>query len=518
MIASRRNFIRLAGLGTATLGLLPSFQSFGFSPEFLSRKTPESQGVSSTGIRAFLKAIEASGLEWHSFMLVRHGHVVAEGWWKPFEAKYPHTLYSLSKSFTSTAIGFLVNEKKISVEDKVIDFFKDELPSSVPDNLRAMKIKHLLTMNTGHGVDTLPKLRDTTGQSWVKTFLQQPVEYTPGTHFLYNTGATYMLGAILYQVTGQTLEDYLQPRLFQPLEIVSYDWEKSPDGLNTAGYGLRVKTEDIARFGQLYLQNGQWEGKQLLPESWIKEATSKQTTSNAGDSDWSQGYGYQFWRCKPGFYRGDGAYGQFCMVMPDQDAVLVMTSESWDLQKTMNVAYETLLPAMSTGRLKEIPAELAALKKEISELVLPIPRGNFSGPNPVQYSGEVFRLDKNTYGITHLSVELTNDSCLLKMTTAEGVKNIKFGWKKWITSNKPIDYLFPVKTRIEVPSYVAGTATWIDKDTLQLNVKFVSAIHGDQITVVFKDKGINVAFLNSISANTKSLPEKRERLTGVITT
>ena len=295
MKTTRRNFVKITGLGSLGLATLPAL---GFSRPFaqnLPRATPESQGVDTEGILNFLQAIQVSGLEWHSFMLVRHGHVVAEGWWKPFAPEYKHTLYSLSKSFTSTAIGFLVSEGKITVNDPVLKFFPKDTPAEPNANLKAMRVKHLLTMNTGHDADTLPTLRDTIGQAWTKTFLAQPVVHEPGSHFLYNTGATYMLGAIVHSVTGQTLEEYLGPRLFKPLGIVGYDWEKSPQGLNTAGYGLRVKTEDIAKFGQFYLQKGQWEGKQLLPASWIEEATSKKTESQKGDGDWSQGYSYQLW-------------------------------------------------------------------------------------------------------------------------------------------------------------------------------------------------------------------------------
>lgn len=513
-MTSRRHFVKLAGLGTLSLATLPSF---GFSRPFaqnLSRATPESQGVDSEGILSFLQAIQTSGLEWHSFMLVRHGKVVAEGWWKPFAPDYKHTLYSLSKSFTSTAIGFLVSERKISVNDPVLKFFPKDAPAEPNENLKAMKIKHLLTMNTGQDADTLPALRDTKGQPWTKTFLAQPVVHEPGSHFLYNTGATYMLGAILHSVTGQTLEAYLKPRLFEPLGIVSYDWEKSPDGLNTAGYGLRVKTEDIARFGQFYLQKGMWDGKQLLPKSWIEEATSKQTESQKGDGDWSQGYGYQFWRCKPGFYRGDGAYGQFCFVMPEQDAVLVMTSESWDLQKSMNIAYDNLLPAMVEGTLPEQPVKLANLKKEISQLALPVPQGKITSDLSDRYSDKSFILAENPYGISTLAVGLYPKNCVLKMTTPKGVEKITFGWEKWLVNPQENSIRFPVSTRIEVPSKVAGTATWMTPDTLQLNMKFVESIHGDRLTLTFSGDAVKVDFMNSVSEHVKSFPDKRQTLTG----
>ncbi len=515
MKTTRRDFIKTTGLGSIGLGLFASFDSFGQTSQILPRKSPESQGVSSAGINNFLKATKESGLEWHSFMLLRHGNVVAEGWWKPFEAANKHTLYSLSKSFTSSAIGFLVSEGKISVNDQVIKFFPEETPSSPSENLKAMKIKHLLTMNTGHHTDSMPDIRAKPEQSWIKSFLEKPVEHEPSTFFMYNTGATYMLGAIVHKVTGKTLEEYLQPRLFAPLNITGYDWEKSPQGLNTAGYGLRISTEDIAKFGQLYLQKGKWNGKQLLPESWINEATSKQTTSQGGDNDWSQGYGYQFWRCKPGFYRGDGAYGQFCMVMPEQDAVLVMTCESFNLQKTMDVAYQTILTAIKNEALAENPAELMALKKEIAELSLPIPKGNLKSSLASKYSDKVFNVEKNAFGITQIGFGLFDDAGVLRLNYGQGMEKIGFGWEKWKVNPNKRKNPFSANP-IVIPSRVASTATWLNDNTLQINFKFVDQVHGDKLTVVFDENKVSISLLGSIAENTKNNPEKREKLNGVL--
>lgn len=527
MKTNRRNFIKTAGISSIGFGLLPNLNLFDaeldiFSLSNFARKSPESQGILSKGILDFLNAAKESGLEWHSFMLLRHGNIVAEGWWKPFESDFKHTLYSLSKSFTSTAIGFLVQEGKIKVDDQVISFFKEETPQSPSDNLKAMKIKHLLTMNTGHEKE--PALRES-NNTWVKTFLEQEVKFEPSTHFLYNTPATYMLGAIIHKVTGQKLEDYLAPRLFQPLGIKGYDWETSPQGLNTAGYGLRVKTEDIAKLGQFYLQKGKWDGKQLLPEAWVNEATSKQTTSQAGDNDWSQGYGYQFWRCKPGFYRGDGAFGQFCMVMPEQDAVLAMTCESFNLQKTMNVAYETLLPAMQSGVLAENPTNANALKLALKNLELPTPKGKtqsslspdaeLHGANRAhQYHDKDYVVEKNSYGILESEFVFSKDACTWELLTDAGETKIKFGWENWHLNKASSPYLFSIASRTPMPSKMAGTATWINDNTLQLNLKFVEAIHGDKITCVFEGDKVSISFLNSVAENSKNVPEKREALVG----
>lgn len=514
MKITRRDFVKATGLGSIGLGLNFSFDSLFMPSSNLPRRSPESQGVLSSGIRNFLKAAQESGLEWHSFMLVRHGNVVAEGWWKPFDASFKHTLYSLSKSFTSSAIGFLVSEGKITVNDQVIKFFPEHSPSAPSENLKALKIKHLLTMNVGHEKEA--NLRGST-DPWVKTFLNQEVKFEPGTHFLYNTPATYTLGAIVHKVTGQTLEEYLKPRLFTPLSIEGFDWEKSPQGLNTAGYGLRVKTEDIAKFGQLYLQKGKWQGKQLLPEAWINEATSKQTTSQTGDNDWTQGYGYQFWRCKPGFYRGDGAFGQFCMVMPEQETVLVMTCESWNLQKTMNVAYETFLPALKGSPLPEDPSVLTALKRDIRALSLPVPKGSTSSPLHAKYSDKFFKVEKNELGIQRIGFGLFPDAGVIRVDyDGKGFHKIGFGWEEWKVNRNGEKNPFPVPNRTHMPSKIAATGTWVNENTLQINLKFVEAIHGDKITCVFEGDKVTLFFLNSISENTKNAPEKREPLMGIL--
>lgn len=518
MKTTRRNFIRTTGTGVIGITLLPRVNNLfvGHLPINLPRTTPESQGISSKAIIDFLNAINASGIQWHSFMLLRHGNVVAEGWWKPFDAGYKHTLYSLSKSFTSTAVGFLVKEGKLKVDDSVISFFPDELPVEVSDNMKKIKVKHLLTMNSGHGEDTLGKMRDAKDKAWTKTYFEQPVPFEPGSHFLYNTGNTYMLGAIVYKITGQTLEKYLAPRLFKPLGIEGYDWETSPQGLNTAGYGLRIKTEDIAKFGQLYLQKGKWENKEILPGAWVDEATSYQTKSQEGNGDWAQGYGYQFWRCKLGFYRGDGAFGQFCIVMPEQDAVLAITSESWDMQKSMVTAWENLLPAMQKASLTDNQADFASLKTELKNLSLPVVKGLGSSSLSGQFDGKKYKLDGNEYGAEEIQFKFTKDACTIGIKTTKGETNVQLGWERWMTNKETIVYPFPVAGRIHVPSKIAGTASWVNDNEVQLNLRFVEAIHGDKINCVFNANKLSISFLNSLAENTKNNPEKRMNLTGTL--
>jgi CubicO group peptidase (beta-lactamase class C family) len=520
MQTNRRNFLKHSGAAAFSLGMLPFlskanvFRADPISNGF-TRATPESQGISSVAIRQFISAAQASGLYWHSFMLLRHGHVVAEGWWKPFDANYKHTLYSLSKSFTSTAIGLLVKDGKVNVNDSVLSFFQDELPSEISDNLMEMKVKNLLTMNTGHEEDTTPKMREGTA-TWTKTFLSLPVEHKPGSHFLYNTGATYMLGAIVKKITGQDLETFLTPRLFLPLEINDHDWEKSPQGLNVAGWGLRVKTEDIAKLGQLYLQKGKWNGKEILTEAWVNDASRYQTNSNTGDSDWSQGYGYQFWRCKPGFFRGDGAFGQYCVVMPQHDAVLVVTSESWDMQKQMTIMWENLLPGMQSSPLAENEVELRKLKTDIASLVLPVAKGSITSSLSKKYNSAKWKFNANEYDITGIQFQFSEKGCVLQLDTSKGKHTIQSGWESWATNKESLAYPFvPAKVNL-APSKIASTATWMSENILQLNVKTVESIHGDKITCIFNGDKISLSFLNSIAENAKDKLDDRPKLEGIL--
>ncbi len=333
----------------------------------LPRSTPESQGVSSAQIRKFVEAVDQKVHTMHSFMLVRHGQVIAEGWWKPESAEKPHVLWSLSKSFTSTAVGIAVAEGKFSIDDPVLKFFPEDAPAAPSDKLKAMRVRDLLTMSTGHQDET--KVREITNQTWVRTFLNHPVPHKPGAHFQYNTPATFMLSAIIQKTTGQTTVEYLKPRLFDPLGIENPQWDANPEGISLGGYGLHVRTEDIAKFGQLYLQKGQWNGKQLLSREWIELATSKQV-SNGSDpvKDWDQGYGFQFWRCRHNAFRGDGKDGQFCIVLPDQDAVIAITALTGDMQSELNVVWDVLLPAFTDEKLPENSEEQVNLKASLGKL------------------------------------------------------------------------------------------------------------------------------------------------------
>lgn len=327
----------------------------------LPRSTPSKK--LEKAMEKYLEAVKNAGQDLHSIMIVQHGNVLAEKWMSEGKEDEPHVLNSVSKTFTASAIGFAIAEGKLKLTDKVISFFPDQLPANISENLEAMTIHDLLTMTCGHDSDLRSNERAARNadKGWVEQFLAYPVDHKPGTFFAYNSPGTYMLSAIVQKVTGEKLVDYLYPRLFRPLGIVNVKWQESPEGINCGGWGLYLKTEDLAKMGQLFLQKGKWDGQQVLPEEWIAEASAKQIASfpagmdpeaakkskiSENTNDWMQGYGYQMWRCRHNAYRADGADGQYILIIPEKDAVIAVTAHIGDMQAELDLIWKYLLPAL----------------------------------------------------------------------------------------------------------------------------------------------------------------------------
>jgi CubicO group peptidase (beta-lactamase class C family) len=401
----------------------------------LPRSQPEREGIASTAILKLAEVLESQMHELHSFMLLRRGHVVAEGWWSPYRPEYPHLMFSVSKSFTSTAVGIAVAEGRLSIDEPVLSFFPDERPPEVNDFLTKMTVRHLLTMTTGHDVDTWPYQIARSDGNWIKAFLNVPVVHQPGTHFLYNTGATYILSAIVQKMTGMKLIDYLQPRLFDPLGIQKATWQESPQAIAVGGYGLSITTEDLARFGQLYLQNGIWEDRQILPEAWVKAATLAQVSGSNpnGLSDWAQGYGYQFWRCRNGAYQASGVFGQCCIVMPEQDAVLVFTGgiDVLEVQQLLDLVWEMLLPAFGAEPRIENAEPHDAMAKKLSSLAL-APAQNLLALSLLPgFTKRAYAVDANELSIESIALDFTQSECVVAFKTPTGEDTFRFGYGEW---------------------------------------------------------------------------------------
>ncbi|MES1217498.1 MAG: serine hydrolase [Bacteroidota bacterium] len=498
----------------AFLLLLLLFQISSAQPATsLPHSIPEKEGVSSTGIISFLDAAGKSKNEFHSIMILRHGKVIAEGWWNPYRADLKHTMYSCSKSFTATAVGFAVQEKLLTVNDKVVSFFPNELPDTVNPYLAQLTVKDVLSMTDGQEPD--PTFTTVTrDDNWVKSFLATRIVHEPGTKFLYNTLGTYMLSAILQKVTGQREIDYLKPRLFEPLGIKNIDWEEDTKGINTGGWGLRINTEGMAKFAQLFLQKGKWNGKQILSETWIDEASTMKIMqdpdapqSKKDSSDWLQGYCYQMWRCRNNAYRGDGAFGQYMIILPEKDAVIAITAETANMQDEINLVWEYLLPSFKNDKLPDDKKMSDVLKQRLNMLALPLSPKNKSAIEST-ISGKTFELESNSKHLKKISLSFANNICHFTLTTDTAVYKLDFGngsWQKAETNKPGPSLLSTAKENFAVLARpkVAASYHWNDPETLELVLRYIESPHTETFTCHFDKKDLALSITNSFDFGTK---------------
>lgn len=433
------------------------------APSPLPRSSPEEQGVSSEAVLGFFNAAGDKIDAIHSAMIVRHGHVIAEGWWTPYSANEPHMLYSLSKSFTSTAVGLAVAEGKLSLDGKVVDFFPEAAPAMPSKNLQQMRVRDLLRMSSGQRADDIKDFPFNGKQDPIRVFLELPVPDIPGTHFVYNTPGSFILSAIVQKVTGQTVLDYLGPRLFEPLGIKGAVWDTGTGGVSLGGFGLNLRTEDIAKFGQLYLQRGQWNGRQLIPADWVDEATSVQTANGSDpSSDWNQGYGYQFWRARHGIYRGDGAFGQFCIVIPKSDTVIAITSGTGDMPAVMNLVWDMLLPALGAGPLPADPAGDQRLRSALSALTLRTESGAATSPSAAKYGGRTYKLLANPQSIESVRLDASGIVPVVDLKVAGLMRTIPCGFGTWSKGS--------YKSDDGKDNPIASSGAWSSDDTFTFKV------------------------------------------------
>ncbi|WP_294478743.1 serine hydrolase [uncultured Victivallis sp.] len=338
--------------------------------QILPRSMPEAEGISSTALRKFAEALR--GLDSvHSVMVMRHGRVVAEGWKKPYGPETPHMLFSLSKSFTSCAVGFACAEGKLSLDARLVDLFRDKLPECYDPKFETMRIRHLLSMTSGHDHCTMADMQH--APDWERAFFRTTPVYEPGTHFCYNSGASYMLSAAVVRATKESLCDYLRPRLFEPLGIAPRLWELSPQGIETGGWGFNLTTEEIASFAQCLLDGGRRDGRQVIPAEYLAQATSIQSDNSMNDQpDWKVGYGFQFWRCRHNAFRGDGAFGQYAIAMPEQGIAIAITSGLRNMQQILDLVWDFVLPAAQNSALPPAAEEESALRQELAAWAMPV--------------------------------------------------------------------------------------------------------------------------------------------------
>ena len=465
----------------------------------LERGVPENEGLSSSAILNFINETEEKVDDIHSLMIVKNGKVVSEGWWNPYNENSPHELWSLSKSFTSSAIGFAVSEGLLSVNDLVMSFFPDKIPEKPSWQLKQLRIVDLLTMNTGHVKE--PKFNTADGD-WESNFLSSDIQFMPGTHFLYNTPASFMLSSIIQKVSGEKLVDYLYPRLFEPLGIEKPDWEMNQAGVNVGGWGLHLKTEDIAKFGLLYLNHGKWNGKQILPKKWIENATSKQVSNGSNpDNDWSQGYGYQFWRSRFNSYRGDGAMGQFCLVIPDKNMVIAITSGTNNMGLVMQLVWENILPKSVNVSLPENIEKYNALKEKTASLSLnPNDLKSFKTINK-KLKGK-FQIEKNEQGLKSISFKKNKNKNYVIFEMEEGIESVEYGIGEFmnseITNHLPFtnlrrnEFIPESSLRYQKHKKISSSGAWISNNEFMLSAYLFETPVRMDYKFIFSNAGLTI--------------------------
>jgi CubicO group peptidase (beta-lactamase class C family) len=339
-------------------------------PALLPRSTPAVSGVSARSIIELLDGLEAQSVECHSIMVVRRGHVVAEGWWAPYSADRPHLLYSLTKSFTSIAVGLAIADGLLALDDRVIDVLPDHVPDDVSEQGRRITVHHLLSMTAGHAEDSLDGAWRLEPGDLVKGFLRTPFAAPEGTQHTYDNSTTFILARMVERVTGRGLPELLDERIFTPMGIEHAEWDRVASGAAFGFHGLHLTTEAVAAFGELLLRGGVWRDRQLVPREWIELATSRHVETLPlpnwrRNPQFLYGYGYQFWMSQHG-YHGNGAFGQLCVVAPAHDLVIVVTASIEQEHVLPGLFWECLLPGLDEAGSAEDDDLLADRLRQLS--------------------------------------------------------------------------------------------------------------------------------------------------------
>ncbi len=453
----------------------------------LPRVMPETVGVPSKSVIAYFDSI--MGLpttEIHSALLMRHGKVIGEIYPAPFSAEYGHTLFSCSKTFTSAAVGIAIGENRLRLTDRVAAFFPELLPDTISPWLASMTVEDLLTMRSGFEVNG--RIR-TAEQEWVRSYLAVSVIAEPGTRFAYDSMDTYLLSAIITKVTGMKLFDYLKPRLFDPLHIETVNWEYSPENITTGGWGLYLQAESLAKFGQLLLDKGTWNGRQLIPASWVEQMMTTHTPTG------KDGYCYQMWACdRPRTARADGAYGQYIIVMPDEDMVAVITQSATGSagKSEQRLLFKNLLPTISSEPLTA-SRDAKLLAKRQATYQLPLAKGKSTSPKSSRYTGCYYQLEENNMNWKGFSIHQGAKSLTLTIDAEEtGTTSLACGYRAW--ADTAVATAFPLNPRgttlgafsgFTAPFKACCSYGWTDANELEVKIHFVDWMSGIDLTIHF---------------------------------
>lgn len=442
----------------------------------LPRANPSERNVSAARIAEFLSECGSLGVELNSLMIWRGGAVVAEGWAWPYRADLKHMMHSATKSFLSVAVGLAIEEGRFRLEDRVVSFFPEHVPSTVPPHLANMTVKDLLTQTSGHAHGTSGARWRGIPTSWIAEFLKIEVPYVPASTFRYSSATSFMLSAIITRTTGDNVRAYLQPRLFEPLGIEDLAWDMGPENINPGGNGISARTGDLLKLAILHLQGGEWDGRRVLPAAWVKDAT----TPKRGNP-----YGYHWWAGPRGSFYAYGVFGQFAFVFPEHDAIVVTTAATPYGEETLRslvwshfpAAFDAPLPADPWPDEDALAAQLASMR-----VLAPLPTSN--SPLASLISGRRFEADQNGEGIRWLRFDFEAGGATLTVADARGEHRIDVG-PGWIESHTALSGA-PLHHGYEPDRLrVVGGGEWIADDEFVVTLQFIETAFRDTISIKF---------------------------------
>ena len=479
---------RKISLWLLAIGLMASLSANAQTNE-LPRSTPEEQGVPSKALVALFDSLHALPLtDMHAVVVMRHGRVIGEMYPKPYAPEYRHTMYSCSKTFVGIAVGLAIEDNRLRLDDRVAVIFPELLPESVSKDLADMTVRHLLTMASGVKPDWNMRSR---GTEWIRTFLSKPVK-EPGTQYAYDSMVSYMLAAVVQKVTGKKLTEYLQERVFTPMNVTEWAWEESPEGVNTGGWGVHIQPESLAKFGQLILNEGRWEGKQLVPAEWIREMCKKHRETGR------EVYGYHIWHCggHDGAVRADGALGQYVISVLDKDMVVVMTEATLGNGRDQRrLIWDVLLPHIQDEPLPANKKDYQKLLKKQEGYKLAEVKGKASSAFASNWENKTIELGKNTFGWKSLKLNFGKKEVTMTVTETNGKSyELPFGYQQWRTTtfdSYPPYSITPIDRfkGLEGPYFASGSYAWISKEELQLKVHYVNWVSALEITFRLDENG-----------------------------
>jgi len=442
----------------------------------LRRAHPSEVEINADAVSALLDDLDKTGSERQTLLIYRAGALAVEDYRWPYGAERIRMMHSVTKSFTSAAVGLALAEGRFRLQDQVVNFFPEHLPAVVSPRLGAMTVEDLLMMRTGQAIETSGSRWRGLKTSWIAEFFRIPLEHDPGTFFLYTSAASYMLGAIVTRTTGVGLDQYLRQRMFAPLGFENEMWDKGPEGINPGGNGLSCRVLDMLKFGVLHLDGGVWNGQRVLPEAWVREAVRRREGV----------YGYHWWTGPNGEFSAQGLFGQMIVVLPRYGAVVATTGA---LQSN-DACLEYLLPI-----LRRHAASIFSKGSRSADEWLASRLERETNPAPVaseaQSGSEIasqmrFRAEPNELGVEAFELEFSPNRCVLRITDLRGVHAVAMGLNEWIEgetsmSGAQLHHGYEWKC-----APVVASAHWLDPQTLEMVWIFAESSFRDTVVCRFE--------------------------------